>query len=223
MPKDYAKKMISARRRQHQKDRSVLHAAVAVIVAFCLIAVLVYALHVYRQSGFFSKMHVAGWVDSAKAMVSRKGNVSARKVKSPPASPMDDIQFDFYTELPNVQVNLPETTELKPAPMAAPARQLGNSIMQVDDSIKMAMAKKAVNTLPKQVVQYVVEVGEFKDPVSASQLRLSLLLAGVETEIVKTPAHTYRVQQGPWSSQRQAKSARERLSKKGFEGSVKAS
>ncbi|HSW94250.1 MAG TPA: SPOR domain-containing protein [Gammaproteobacteria bacterium] len=204
MPKDYAKKMISARRRQHQKERSVLHAALAMIVALGLIIVAVYAFHAYRQSRFFSNEHVAGWVTRATAMVSRKDKTAAKTGKLQVTSPADDIQFDFYTELPNVQVNLPETTELKPAPATA--------------------AAPATTTAPrKQAVQYVVLVGEFKDPVSASQLRLSLLLAGVPTDIVKTPEHTFRVQQGPWPSQKQAKSAQRQLSKKGFEGSIRTS
>jgi len=221
MPKDYAKKMISARRHKPEKKPGLVPVIAAVLAGFCLIGVMVYAIHAWSQSAFFSKEHVAAWVHSAKAMVSHKAKSTVKMEKSQIPQPAEEIQFDFYTELPNMQVNLPESATMKPLSIAATAPKPGNRIIQIDDSIKAVMARQAGNTVSKQVLQFVVQLGEFKDPVSASQLRLSLLLAGVETVIVKTPEHTYRVQQGPWSSEHQAKSALRMLGKKGFEGSVK--
>lgn len=221
MPKDYAKKMISARRHKPKKEPRLVPVVAAVLAAFCLIGATVYAIHVYSQSAFFAKEHVAAWMDSAKAMVSRKAKSSVKMVKSQIPPPADEIQFDFYTELPNMQVNLPESATLKPLSIVATVPKSGNRIMQIDESIKAVMARQAAYSVQKQALQFVVQLGEFKDPVGASQLRLSLLLAGVETTIVKTSEHTYRVQQGPWSSERQAKSAQRLLGKKGFEGSVK--
>jgi cell division protein FtsN len=224
MPKDYAKKMISARRHGRQKERSFVPVAAAIIAAFCLISAAVYVVHVWHRSSLFTKEHVAAWVDNAKAMVSHKDKPVVKDLQRQAASPADEVQFDFYTELPNMQVNLPETTELKSASVAAPAsiKKPAGKMMQIDESIQTVLAKQSADIIPKKVVQFVLQLGEFHDPVSASQLRLSLLLAGIETEIIKTPEKTYRVQQGPWTSERQAKLAEKVLSKKGFEGSVKA-
>ncbi len=72
--------------------------------------------------------------------------------------------------------------------------------------------------------QYVLQLGVFKNQVSANQFRLSLLLAGVESEVVKIEAgdvSVYSVQRKGYTTERQAKLAQKRLQQKGIESVVK--
>ena len=61
----------------------------------------------------------------------------------------------------------------------------------------------------------------FRNESNATQLRVSLLLAGVEVDIVKikmSSHNIYRVQQGPYSNLQLAKARQQQLQKKGVEG-----
>jgi len=195
MSKDYANKNRLTRQRKRSGPMFVSLAG-AIFATICFIGAAAYFVHAYQRATLFS--HVAAWFNHAKTIVSK---TSIKREQSPPVAKHDEIQFDFYTELPNMQVNLPRSAE------------------QIDESIKTVIALHTANN-KNTAAQFIVRLGEFKDPLNASQLRLSLLLAGIETEIVKTADHQYRVQQGPFATERQAKSAAQKLNKKGFEGSV---
>lgn len=104
----------------------------------------------------------------------------------------DEVHFDFYNELPKMQVNVPSVDNSKTTKTNAPA---------------LASSKKDA---------YILRLAEFKNESSASQLRLSLLLAGIDVEIVKK-GEIYRVQQGVYPTLTQAKENQATLQKKGFE------
>ena len=230
MSKDYAKKMMSAKRRKPRAEPRFAAIAVSVVAVVCFVSAIVYAAHVYHQAGLFSHPQVTTWLDSAKSVFSHKNNKVVKATKPAAPAAADDIQFDFYTELPNMQVNLPASASAQLKPLAPPvvankpnpgAPSVTKLAGDIDNSIKAVMAQHATNAEQKPAIQYVVQLGEFKNQVGASQLRLSLLLAGVETQIIKISDHVWRVQQGPWSSQRQAKLAQQKLGRKGFDGEVK--
>ncbi len=205
MSKDYAHKN---RHRQRQSDRrgaKFVPLAGAILGVVCFVSAIIYTIHVYHQTVFFSREHIAAWFNHAKTIGSRKE--SSKVTQTQQSAENNDIQFDFYTELPNMQVNLPESSQL--------------SHQKMDQSIQAVMTQKTTHTTQKQTIQFIVQLGEFKNQLDASQLRLSLLLAGIETEIIKTAEHHYRVQQGPYQNERQAKSAQRKLDRKGFESSIK--
>lgn len=68
--------------------------------------------------------------------------------------------------------------------------------------------------------QYVIALGEFQNETEASQMRLSLLLSGFETKIIKVKS-TYQIQKGPFASEAEAKKIQKRLLNKGISGEVK--
>ncbi|HSW69223.1 MAG TPA: SPOR domain-containing protein [Gammaproteobacteria bacterium] len=206
MSRDYANKN---RRKPRGESRFVLAGIFAVV---CLIGAIIYAFHVHEQT-------VAVWMNHVKTLMSRKNNSSVKTPLPSAVAENDEIKFDFYTELPNMQVNLPARTETKPFSISVHKQTLPpvNLAGKIDESIQAVMAEQ----VKKPPLQFIVEIGEFKDRLNASQLRLSLLLAGIETEVIKTEQQTYRVQLGPYGSERQAKSSQRRLNNKGFESTVK--
>jgi cell division septation protein DedD len=149
--------------------------------------------HLY-QTGFmdFSKMAWTDWRSFVKPLGHRPATVtraaSLRSAVDPEGAPSSAVHFDFYTELPNSQVALPK------ASLSGPAKQ-------------------AMVTPQKE--QYVLQLGVFNNEAAAAQARVSLLLAGVEVDMVKNP-EGYCLQQGPYIDLAQAKLARQRLETKGM-------
>lgn len=220
MSKDYANKnRLNKRRKLHRESRFV-PLAIAIFAVVCFLSAVVYTVRVYHQTTFFSNVSVASWFNHAKIMMSRKDKATAKTPSSQASAENEEIQFDFYTELPNMQVNLPQSAQLKT--VSVPVHKSEEKMAgQIDQSIKTVMTQQLAKENKKQVGRFIVELGEFKDQLNASQLRLSLLLAGIETEIIKIADRQYRVQQGPYQSERQAKSAQRKLDRKGFESSIK--
>jgi len=220
MSKDYANKKMFTHRHRPQHERRFFPLIGAMFAVVCLLGAIGYAFHVHRP--IFAKEHFAAWVSQAKVIMSRKDKTPIKT--TPPASAQhDEIQFDFYTELPNMQVNFPASAQSKLFSITAARKPVNKLAGQIDESIQSAIAQHKANStkLTPQSPQFTVQIGEFKDPLNASQLRLSLLLAGIETEVVKIAAHTYRVQKGPYTSERQARLFQRQLSKKGFESTIK--
>lgn len=226
MSKDYANKNRLTRQRKQAPRPTFVSLAAAIFAIICFVGAAVYFIHAYERSAFFSKEPVATWFNDAKTMISRE-NKPIKKESPPIVSPHEDIQFAFYTELPNMQVKLPQSAQLNPFPVTVPKMDKSESKQaeadhlagQIDQSIKTVMALHVANT-KNTTTRFILQLGEFNDRLSASQLRLSLLLAGIETDIVKTADQKYRVQQGPFANEHQAKSAAQKLNKKGFEGSI---
>lgn len=248
MPKDYANKnrVIQGRKRgQESRFVPLLAATFAVI---CFLGAIIYSVHIYHQTSVYSQS-ITSWFGHVQTLFSRKNKALVKKPNQQVSAKNDEIQFDFYTELPKMQVNSPASAELKSIPVAPPklidkpkqanVSKLPNTkpvntdplVTQIDDSIKAVMARQvaarqvanANNTTANKKIppEFILQLGEFNEQTNASQLRLSLLLAGIETEIIKVPDHKYRVQQGPYASERQAKSAQRQLGRKGFESTVK--
>ena len=127
-------------------------------------------------------------------------------VKKQEAKQENAVQFHFYTELPSGQVApvMPE----KPVEMAE------NKPLPVPSNIENS--KKG---------QYVLQVAAFKNVSSAGDMRISLLLAGFEVDMVKSMTDDrqllYLIQQGPYPSLAQAKSVQKQMKQKGIESVVK--
>jgi cell division protein FtsN len=108
------------------------------------------------------------------------------------------VRFSFYNELPAMRVEVKQPVA---ASVSTPAQEAASSQQG-----------------------YVLQFGLFKDFNSASQLRLSLLLTGIETEVEKVDdkqRRMYRVQQGPYSTLAQAKSYQQKWLKRGIDSVIK--
>jgi len=228
MAKDYANKNRVIQGRKRGQEPRFVPLLAAILGVICFLGVIIYSVHLYHQTTFFSnsKEHVTSWFNHAKTMMSRKDKAVTKTPQPQASAKNDEIQFDFYTELPSMQVNMPASAQLKSVVKTVQADHLAT---QIDDSIKTVMARKLAADIKdikdinkKAPLQFILQLGEFSQQVNASQLRLSLLLAGIETEVIKLPEHKFRVQQGPYASERQAKLAQNRLSRKGFESSIKS-
>lgn len=232
MRKDYAKKMTAKRhKRQHELPR--LSLLLAIFVSTFVISMAGYWVVHNSLKGNFNT-----WIASAKSILGHKTVAAKTLAANKPAQDDDGVRFDFYTELPKMQVDVPETTELQSSPplvthtLTAAHKPVPNlprptALTQLDNSIQSAIdqtEKKATTTTTTTTTakQYVIQVGIFRDQIGASQLRLSLLLAGIEANIAKLPDGTYRVQQGPYKSSAQAKAIQKRLTKKGFDSEIKS-
>jgi len=205
MARDYANKRVS------RPQRKIPRVFLAIFAVFCLLGALaIYAVH--HQQG------MPNWLSSAKGLVGHKEKNTFAIASAPP----EEIQFDFYTELPNMRVNLPVSAEAKPFStiIRKPTEQALQPIdltSKIDESIKSALKQQGTQ---KAAVQFIVQINEFNEQISASQLRLSLLLAGIETEVVKTAEGKFRVQKGPFTSEHQAKAVQRQINNKGFDATI---
>jgi len=215
MSKDYASKnKFSNRRKSHKKKWVGI--AIVVIGLFAMLCLAV----IKTQSSFLSNKHFT-FSSLTVSRVKNNKNIKNEMVKKETGSG-ESIQFDFYTELPGMQVNKPASAkaDLKPENNLIP--DLKRTRNQVDESIKSALNQHTLNKVIKDYPQYILQFGEFKNQITASQLRLSLLLAGIDTNIVVTKENFYRVQQGPFLNQHQAKVNQRKVNKKGFESAIKS-
>ncbi len=215
MRKDYAKNMFTHKRNLRKKPPRLSVIVTVFLVAFI---VSVTGFWVYTHHGF--KEGLSAWVLNVKSLVKPKTNsVTVAKQQTPSAQEENSVRFDFYTELPKMQVNSGTVAELKStSPIQHKYEGLPRpfELAEIDKSIQTVLTTKK-----SQSVQYTLQLGVFKDQISASQMRLSLLLAGIEADVVKMQNNIYWVRKGSFASENQAKSVQRQLSKKGFDSEIK--
>lgn len=277
MAKDYAKATFKATRAR--KQRRSRRGVFALILLLLIVVGLLVGWYVHQVgTPLFDKKNIMVWVDDLKALLHRhnKLQVASREgTKVAPINPVEsqpEVRFDFYTELPNMQVTLPVTetevskgtpaitktavsegqshwvaevagqkspqvasdyvpaqslpSEANKEPQAQPLPPEANKESQAQPLLLEASKDpQAQSLLPKanKEPQYVVQVGAYKSYATASEIRVSILLAGFDAVVVKTMMNgqvVYRIQQGPYSSQARAKMAQKKLQAKGFEGII---
>ncbi len=104
-----------------------------------------------------------------------------------------EVQFHFYTELPNMQLARSDS---------------GNTHASKKSNIKS---------------QYVIQIGKFDNEKEASEVRISLLLVGFETKVVKSKTNNgeiFLLQQGPFTNHTDAKKILARLKHIGYKNAV---
>ena len=204
MAKDYAKYVSTAKRAVPRK-RGLLDLLLVVILVL-LIAALVYGAYIRRHP------NVTRGVDQITDLFRHKKTVSPAVIPLPKKEPTEmatDVHFDFYNELPNQQIE--------------PARANKNSEqVAADDHILSTLSNKmpipTVAPIQTAKENYFLQLGVFKNEKGATQLRLSLLLSGIDADVVKTVAgeqSVYRLLQGPYANAESAQTAQQKLQKKG--------
>lgn len=201
MAKDYAKRNYNLK--PPKKNLWRVHVALAIVVILACAGYWTYTNRIY--SVFAESQNVSVFFTKIIAMFPPKKSEPVREVQKKINTVHSEpkVHFDFYTELPNMQVRAPMVDETKRTAMPSLA------------------TVSPTQTLPKG---YIIQLGVFKDATSASELRFSLLLSGCEADVVKVKTkegERYQVQRGPFVNVTEAKRLQLQLQKKGIEGVVK--
>jgi len=196
MAKDYAKRVFTTTRTRKKKRMRVEWFIVPILV---IIGALGYWV----------------WRSYTSEHLSLKKSWSAKKAplmaaKSNPEQP--NVHFDFYNELPNVQMN--QLVE------SAPADEI--SATKPPALVDMHTAKNLA--APIVAGAFIIDLGVYKTSSEASEQRISLLLSGCEAEVIKLTDATgdsFRIQRGPYVSEAEAKKLLGQLLRKGITGEIK--
>ena len=202
MAKDYAKRVFTTTRKS-KKKRWRRELVIVPLLFACLAG---YGLFKQRDVLFFAENSWFAHVRMLAHKAQPAKSTQLAKTKAVTQAPQEPtVHFDFYSELPNMQVTVPDVSS---------------------DTVVTRVTKVMTKTpLPaKAELAYTVQFGVFNDEVGADQLRLSLLLSGVEAEVIKFKIESgemFRVQRGPFVNQAEAKKLQQQLQKKGIMGVLK--
>lgn len=209
MPKDYARYVNNQPKRPLAKHGWRNRLSLAVFLIFLLVSAG-YVVHVYKQRKVeFAQQGMTSWVKQLKTWFINPLKEQDRDLLFVDQNPAEeakqdaDIQFSFYTNLPTMQVPALQS----PAP---------TTTVLVEDTSGTTPIKK-----PEE--KYLLQMAAFRNPAAAGEMRISLLLAGFEVEIVKAMNNNqqiYQLQQGPFANIVQARSMQRELKKKGIESVI---
>ncbi len=235
MPRDYAKykpKQPKPKRVEQGWHQRLL----LLILLVCVLVALVFGFYVYKNNASDSlRQKTVTFIAEMHSRFShKKMDVIAKTTAMQRAPQEPEVRFNFYTELPQMQVTLTDADDA-PSAAAIAKRAMRATNTQAESTAAFAapaQAEASSADLKKQdasaenKTQYIVQVGLFKNETAAGETRVSLLLAGFEVDTVKTTddaAHTtlYRLQKGPYATLSQAKLIQKQLLKKGVLGVVK--
>jgi cell division protein FtsN len=256
MAKDYAKTVVAKSRSPKQSRWRVEYIVIilVLVVGFTLGAYFFYQhamqktqAQVDAQSSTQSSPH--SWLSKLALLLEHhKKTAALSKTTKTVAMETDhqppSVHFDFYNELPSMQVTAsslassnsmhsmpvapkvvshPDTEENKPA--AAPAifnaDEVSNLLSAETQSVPDAKTKIAA-VRPNQ--QYMIQLGAFETEQGANRLLAALSDVGFQAKIVKgnhSGKPLYHVQQGPYSTFELAKSNQQRLKKRGIDGMIR--
>lgn len=246
MQKDYAKSSSNQNRQiveQGWRGRLLLVAVIVLVI--CLVW---YAYDEYEEHGDkWNFATVKSWfLDKTK---DPSNPVKPVKVEKPTQAQQHDneIQFNFYTDLPNDKITIvaggdqkenpsqpDKTTSDNAAPQNASQALINpaSSNPLISKNNEMAAAKSAVADKSSKTDQakyssphYIVQIAAFRNASAAGDMRISLLLSGFEVNLVKSldneHKQLYLLQQGPFSSLFEAKAMQQKLKQRGIDSVVK--
>lgn len=233
MPRDYAKYK-PKQAKQKRVEQGWQKRLILLMVFLCVLGVVIFAIYIYKNKAPDS-LHpqLNTWISQLQSRFSRqKTDVIAKLPVTQQAEQEPEVRFNFYTELPKMQVTLNETEEAPSAQaitrraMLATNTSAESSFQQAANQAQPANEQNKQNSGTENKTQYVVQLGLFKNETTAGQTRVSLLLAGCEADTVTvideaTQTTLYRLQKGPYATLSQAKTIVKQLQKKGVSGMVK--
>lgn len=131
-------------------------------------------------------------------------------------------RFDFYTVLPNMTMELPESatnTASAPTHQPALAAQVSTPTPTLDLATKAepqtAVASASTETKSEPQANFIVQVGSFRTLLQAEELKARLTLSGLQASVQtfqKSPSETWhRVYVGPFTDKPQALAMQQRL------------
>jgi cell division protein FtsN len=203
MPKDYAKRVLTTSRKPKKKKLRLEFVIIPIVLA--VIVVIWMMTHTNdiatAEQSWFQRLKSIGH----KAAPVKKEASNAKNLAETHSEP--SVHFDFYNQLPTMQVPTPTFTEDHASAKPKPPHQ---------------MADKNAKAL--SVPHYILLFGEFKNASAAGELRVSLMLAECEAEIIAVPSKgskLYRVQSNPFMTQAEAKRLQQILLRKGVSSELK--
>ncbi len=219
MARDYAK-----RARQEQVKKGLNGNVLLFILIVCMAGIISIGIYVYQNVNESPQQKLDHLIAQIKMYLHHektKTSILAKThvVQQPKEAP--EVRFNFYTELPNMQVKLPEVEQMSGDKQISAVRQ---------EVLAKTKAPPLVEELKKEkdnatgAGQYILQLGLFKNETAAGQARISLLLTGCEAQVVQTTEGTqtlYRIQTGPYATLTQVKVAQKQLQRKGTLGLVK--
>lgn len=207
MPKDYAK------RTTKPTHPGRLRYWFAILLSLMIVSSGVYFI---AKDGVWQKKYFS-FVKNNPVKV-QKVSLAATNVPKPEP----EVHYDFYTELPSMQVTQPQIAEKShptPPPLVTVVPKTNGTSKLLAEEVQKKLKPITSNDLS---AQYVLQIAAFKNEIAASEYRISLLLGGFDANIVKTDNDPpiYRIQQGPYPSARIAKANQQRLLRKGIKSVV---
>jgi cell division protein FtsN len=231
MAKDYAK-FVPKQRPFKKKSRGMEYFLIVllVVVVFAAGGTFLFEKQ-FRGVNLLSFLHQKKETQLASKMAAKK--MAMAESKQAPA-----VQFDFYNELPNMQMTVTEAPAGKGVP--------DNRPVKVTAQLAKIEAKKETPTAPVTTVtpatttqaalitasevsglldeenhaqHFVIHLGSFESETGARRLLEAIKSVGFAVEIVKTkqgPRTTFSVQQGPFDSISVARATQARMQKRGI-------
>jgi cell division protein FtsN len=240
MPKDYAKFVPPKSRLHHPQKFPVILAAVVGLFLLAIVSAGVYFFtrDADVRADFYLKM---------TDLVHHKKTVAkdAQQVASAEAAKPQTVRFDFYEQLPNMQMPTDAAAiPSAPAPFVAPAPKLASipaptvaanpapsraAIFNPDELTHMLEAAQpkarpatVVTAVPQPASpheRFTVQMGEFSTDAAARGLLDAIKSVGFDARVVKISRSgrtIYQVQQGPYDSMVLATQAQQRMQKRGL-------
>ncbi len=219
MPRDYAKHVNRPKRplaKPGWRKRLLL-----AVFLFSLLGGLTYGAYLYQHNqATLTQQSIGMWVKQVKALFIR-----SRHEEDPYKSMADqtqtdeepEIQFSFYTSLPTMQTPMPQE-----APKEIIVEKRSNPVL-VKKSVPAVNVSQPVIQPNVTEKKYLLQIAAFRNPTAAGEMRISLLLAGFEVEIVKAMNNNqqiYQLQQGPFATIAEVKAIQRELEKKGIESVI---
>lgn len=200
MAKDYAKRVFITTRSPKKKRRRWVNIVAPILLVSAIVAYWGYSHKTYpplAENTFVARTKA---FLTHKPYVANKSPATTTKVAES-TNHESEIHFDFYNELPKMQVTVPE---------------------KADDVAASPIIKKTHASADNT---YVLQLGVYKEATLASQERLSLLLSDCEAQVAKIETEdgeeAYRVQQGPLNNLAEAKKIQHELQAKGIVSVIK--
>ncbi len=233
MPKDYAK--YNAKRRASKKKNRYLE-LFAILFLLLVIGIGSYWVYVHKlrdglaQSSQFS--HAWANLQSFLHRSKKPVELSAIEQAKAVAAAQAEVQFNFYDELPHMQVTatrVDDATVIARAPVTRsdtpvqpPITDLASAPHVLPALSPVAAASAAAPASPVKKAQsssYFLKIGNFKDKNEAGEMRISLLLMGIDVELDQL-GDSYYLRLGIFPNNVKAKEAQKRLQQKGIESTI---
>lgn len=214
-------------KKQNLKKKSSLPSPglIALIILFLSTLVFVLLIYKYKHNQLTSPLLISqfsqmeNWMKDHFQYFHKK--LSADKKPKNAVKPVhkeelaEQIHFEFYTALPNMQMKVPDAVIATQKPPAAKLSTKNIVVVKADE-----LEQELKNHL--QTKNYILQLGIFEKKDLANQFRKTLVSQGYSAKMVKTSLadkEVYRIQLGPFL-QDQAKLVQKQLQKKGMNGII---
>lgn len=225
MSKDYAKRNLNNARTSKKKRWPIEWYCAALLMGLVCLGACWGLIH-KKSTIFAENTRFSAFLAQLKEIIHPpKKETSSRldQALASSANETPEIHFNFYTELPHMKVNLSGNEESSAAPAVSqrnPVSQDSNPSTSLTDQERKLVIKET-----ESKPHYVLQLGVFKNALDAGQMRVSLLLAGCEADVVKMTAEggheAYRIQHGLFLTSADAKLMQLKLQKRGIVSVIK--